>query len=158
MIEERRRHIRFPVIYNVGEPVVLQFSQNHKKISIPGYIINLSAGGMGILTLGAQASTLHLGTDFVLDFKLPHLVSHNVEGKIARIQKGRKAQQHHSNEEWFLGLHFTKIKPVLADHINVMAEDWSICETKVQMNLPDICFRQCSYWDLCEKSVKLKEK
>ena len=158
MIEERRHHIRFPVIENVGEPVVLQFTQDHKNVSLPGYIINLSAGGMGIITLGEQASQLTLGALFVLDLKLPHLNSHNVEGKIYRIQKGRKAKLHHSNDEWFLALTFTKIKPSLVHHLNEMAEDWNICETKIQLNLPDICFPKCSFWDLCEKNVKLQDK
>ena len=158
MIEERRDHVRFPVINNVGEPIELRVEINGKKITIPGYIINLSAGGIGIITLGKQSADLPAGTTFVMDLKLPELVSHNVEGKIVRIQKGRKAELHHSNDEWFLSLAFTKIKSSDAHHINRMAEDWSICETKIQMRLPDVCFKECSYWNLCEKSAKLIER
>ena len=55
-------------------------------------------------------------------------------------------------------LKFTKIKSSVSEHINRMAEDWSICETKIQMKLPDICFRQCEYWDICEKPVKIQTK
>lgn len=157
MIEERRSHVRFPVMHNVGEPVILQVVQNHKKVGIPGFIINLSAGGMGIITLGGEPSSIPVGTKFLLDLKLPHLNGHNVEGVIFHIQKGRKAKLHHSNDEWFLGLKFTKIASGVVDHINRMAEDWSICETKIQMNLPDICFHECSFWDICEKQVKLKK-
>lgn len=142
---------------NVGEPVVLNVQQNHKSYSLPGFILNLSAGGMKMLTMGDQASQLDEGTKFLLDLKLPNFVSHSVEGKIVHIQKGDKAKLHHSNEEWFLGLAFTKIKSQHAHQINRMAEDWSICETKLQMNLPDVCFKECSYWNLCEKSVKIKE-
>jgi hypothetical protein len=158
MIEERRDHVRIPVIHNVGEPIELRAILNGKKILIPGYIINLSAGGIGIIALGRQSMQLHVGAPFVMDLNLPSLESRNVKGKIVRIQKGRKAQLHHSDDEWFLSLAFTKIKPSYASRINRMAEDWSICETKVQMRLPDICFRKCSYWNLCEKPVKLKEK
>lgn len=158
MIQERRDYIRFPVIRNVGEPIELSVIHNHRKISIPGYIIDLSAGGIGIITLGRQSSELAVGTPFVLDLNLPNLNGHNLEGRIVRIQKGRKAQLHKSNDEWFLSLRFTKIKSSHANHINRMAEDWSICETKIQMNLPDICFQECSYWGLCEKQVKLKPK
>ena len=117
-----------------------------------------SWGGIGIIPLGRQGAHLALGTPFVLDLKLPGFISHNVEGRIVRIQKGRKAELHHSNDEWFLSLRFTKIKPAHVSHINRMAEDWSICETKLQMKLPDPCFRECSYWDLCEKPAKTKEK
>ena len=158
MIEERRDHIRFPVIHNVGEPIELKVLSNGKKISIPGYIINLSAGGIGIITLGKQSSELRVGAPFVMDLKLPELVGRNVKGKIVRIQKGRKAELRHSNDEWFLSLAFTKIKSSHSNHINRMAEDWNICETKIQMRLPDVCFRGCAYWKLCEKPVKLKVK
>ncbi|MBI3012221.1 MAG: PilZ domain-containing protein [Elusimicrobia bacterium] len=158
MIEDRRKDIRFPVMRNVGEPVELRFNHNHKNVTLPGFILNLSAGGMKIVTLGHQVDELHEGSHFVIDLKLPNLVSHNVEGKIVRIKKGEKAKLHHSNEEWFLGLLFTKIKPSDAHTINRMAEDWSVCETKLQMGLPDVCFRECAYWKLCEKSVRLPEK
>ncbi len=143
---------------NVGEPVLLNVLHNHKSYSLPGFILNLSAGGMKMLTLGDQASQLQEGIKFVLDLKLPASISQTIEGKIVRIQKGDKAKLHHSNDEWFLGLAFTKIKPQHAHQINRMAEDWSICETKLQMSLPDVCFKECSYWNLCEKSAKLKEK
>lgn len=142
---------------NVGEPVELQVIKNHKKTSIPGFILNLSAGGMRIVTLGAQAAELTIGTHFVLDLTLPGLVSHNVEGKMISIQRGDKARLHHSNEEWFLGLVFTKIKPADLHHINRMAEDWSICETKIQLHLPDVCFRECACLGLCVKPTRIKD-
>ena len=154
---EKRSHIRFPMMQNVGEPVELKVISNGKKISIPGYIMDLSAGGLGMLTLGKQSSELAPGTPFMLDLKLPDLNSHNVEGQVVRIEKGKRAKIHHSNDEWFLSLRFTNVKSSLIRHLNRMAEDWSICETKIQMRLPDVCFKECSYWGLCEKSVKLKE-
>lgn len=157
MSQERRGHIRFTMINNVGEPIELDVMSNGKKTVIPGYIMNLSAGGLSIITLGKECSHLAEGTVFNLDMNLPHLENHNVEGKIIRIEKGKSAKAHHSDDEWLLSLQFTHIKPAFAQHINVMAEDWSICETKIQMRLPDVCFRKCSYWDLCEKSEKLKE-
>ena len=157
MSQERRGHIRFPVIHNVGEPIELDVVTNGKKTAIPGYIINLSAGGLSIITLGKECSHMTAGTVFKLDLNLPHLETHNVEGKIMRIEKGRSAKKQHSNDEWMLSLQFTHIKPDFARHLNVMAEDWSICETKIQMSLPDVCFQKCHYWDLCEKSQKLKQ-
>ena len=157
MRQERRGHVRIPVISNVGEPIELDVMSNGKKTVIPGYIINLSAGGLSIIALGKDSSHLAAGTPFKMDLNLPHLESHNVEGKIMRIETGRSAKAHHSDDEWFLSLQFTKINSTLAKHIGVMAEDWSICETKIQMRLPDACFRKCSYWDICEKPVKLKE-
>lgn len=158
MIEERRKDIRFPVMRNVGEPIVLRIAINHKALSLPGFILNLSAGGMKIMTLGNQVAQLKEGIPFDMDLNIPNLSTHHIEGKIVRIKKGDKAKLRHSNDEWFLGLLFTKIKSQAAHHINRMAEDWSVCETKMQMSLPDICFRECSYWDICEKSVKLPEE
>ncbi len=158
MSQERRSHVRFPVIHNVGEPIELNVSLGGKMICIPGYILNLSAGGVGIMTLGKETKELSEGMTFDLDLNLPHLETHNVAGTIIRIQKGEKAELHHSDDEWFLSLRFTKIKPAFSQNINRMAEDWSICETKIQMNLPDVCFRECHYWNICEKPAKLKEE
>jgi c-di-GMP-binding flagellar brake protein YcgR len=157
MIEERRRNVRFPVMRNVGEPIELKVVKNNQKISIPGFILNLSSGGVKIVTLGHEHVDFALGTHFDLDLKIPHLFSHHVEGRIIHIQKGDKAKLHHTNDEWFLSLEFTKIKGSDQQRLNRMAEDWSICETKIQLGLPDICFRECAYWDICEKNVKMKE-
>ena len=158
MLHERRKEPRIPMMKNIGEPVELQLVKDHKRISIPGFILNLSAQGMGIITLGDQAADLKPGFTFMLDLALPGMNNHNVEGKVVRIEQGKKAKEHHSRDEWLIALQFTNMKSNLAKHINKMAEDWSICETKLQMNLPDVCFLQCSYFDICEKNAKLKEK
>ncbi len=157
MKQERRKHSRLSVIRNVGEPMELDIVQNGKKIEILGFVINLSAGGVGIITLGDQAKDLVSGTQFILTLTLGDFVCKNVEGKIAHVSVGAKAKAHHNKNEWMVGLSFTKIKAEDARHINKMADDWDICETKMGMKLPDICFRQCTSWDICEKPVKLAE-
>ncbi len=157
MKNERRKHSRLTVIRNMGEPMELDLIQNGKKIEILGFIINLSAGGVGIISLGEQAKELQPGTKFVLNLTLGRFACKNVEGKIAHVSLGAKAKAHHTDNEWLIGMSFTKIKPEYVKHINKMAEDWEICETKMGMKLPDICFRECSSWDICEKPVKLSE-
>ncbi len=157
MIPERRGHVRFPVISNVGEPIELDVIVKGKEVPIVGYILNLSAGGIGLITLGKEAMQLNEGTPFKMDLNLASVEMQGVEGTITRIQKGRKAQLHHTDDEWFLSLQFTKLKSAFAQQINRMAEDWSVCETKIQMRLPDVCFAECSYWNICEKPAKLKE-
>ena len=54
-------------------------------------------------------------------------------------------------------LEFTKIRASDIQHINHMAEDWMICETKIELHLHDICFKDCSCWKFCEKTVKLQK-
>src|SRR5437870_1058299 len=125
-MEERRGHIRFPVINNVGEPVELNLMLNGKSRSIPGYMINLSAGGVGIIALGQEAGSIPVGTLFNLDLSIGDLETDRVEGKVVRVQRGEKAELHKSNDEWFLSLRFTNIKPAFTQLINRMAEDWSI--------------------------------
>ncbi len=157
MKQERRKHSRLSVIRNVGEPMELDIIQNGKKIEILGFVINLSAGGVGVVSLGDQAKDLIAGTTFVLTLTLGDFVCKNVEGKIAHVGLGPKAKLHHTGGEWMIGLSFTKIKPEYTKHINKMADDWGICETKMGMKLPDVCFRACTCWDICEKPVKLSE-
>lgn len=158
MTDERRSYSRFPIVKNVGEPVELKYVSEHKKISIPGYIQSLSEGGVGIITLGERPVEFTIGMHFILNLKLPKMASNHVEGKIIRLHTSRRAEMHHSHEEWFLALEFTKISAAATHHIRTIAEDWSDCETKIQMGLPDVCFSGCSFWEICEKSVKIKVK
>jgi c-di-GMP-binding flagellar brake protein YcgR len=153
---DRRRQSRFEVMQNLGEPVDIQVIKNNKKTTIPGFILNLSAGGMRVITLGEQASELSIGTPVFLDLELPHIHPFNIEAKIVSIQRGEKAKLHGSDGEWVMSLSFTKIKASDAAHINHLGEDWNNCEAKIQFRLPDVCFRQCSCWDFCDKPVKLK--
>ena len=153
--QERRRQPRLPVMRNVGEPIDLQVIRDHRKTSIPGFILNLSAGGLRIVTLGDQAAELTIGTPFILDVHIAPKYQYLVEGRIVSMQKSDKAKLHHSDGEWFLGLEFTKIKDSDAKELNRLAEDWNICETKIKMNLPDICYKECSCFPFCEKTVKL---
>ena len=152
---ERRKKTRFSIMKNVGEPVDLQVVRDHRKTSIPGFVLNLSSGGMRIITLGDQAAELKIGTPFDLKLHLSPKHIYEVQGQIVSVQKGDKAKLHHTSGEWQLSLEFSKIKSADADAIDKLAEDWNICDTKMQMRLPDICFRQCSCFQFCEKSAHL---
>lgn len=152
---ERRKKARFSVMKNVGEPIDLKVIRDSRQVSIPGFVLNLSAGGMGIVTLGDQAAELKIGTPFLLNLHLSPQHIYNVEGNIVSIQKSEKAKLHHENGEWYMGLEFTKIKASQAKEIEKLADDWNLCETKLQMNLPDVCYKDCSCYAFCEKSAKI---
>lgn len=153
--DERRKHSRFPVIQNVGEPIELNALVNGKKVNVLGFIMNLSSGGMGIIALGDSPKELPVNTHFVLDLTLGGHTCKGVEGRIARVDQSRKAKLHHENSEWEIGMVFTKIKASDSNHLKKMSDDWADCETKIQINLPDVCFRECTYYDICEKPAKL---
>lgn len=155
---EKRAHPRFSVMKNVAEPVDLKLVSHQKILEIPGFIMNLSAGGMRMMSIGDEAREVPIGSTFIMDIHLPEIDSFSVEGRVVSIQEGAKAKLHHEHGEWFIGLSFTKINAKDAKRISQIAEDWEVCETKIGMGLPDICFQECRCFSFCEKGVKLSLK
>jgi len=142
MMEERRKFKRSPVIHEMDEAIELGF----KDEMVPGLLVDLSGGGMSLLTYKA----LPLGTILNLSMELPGLKTHRLQGKIVwSVPKG---------EMWRVGITFNKIEASDLKHINKMAFDFADCETKLALGVKDVCFDKCSYFKLCPKPQKLKTK
>lgn len=142
MIEDRRRHKRSPVIHEMDEAIQIGFGTE----AVPGLLVDLSCGGMSLLTYGS----LPLGTAINLSIELNGLKTHTLEGKVVWVvPKG---------EMWRVGITFNKIDPIDFRHINRMAFDYSDCETKLALGVKDVCFEKCSYFKMCHKPQKLHIK
>jgi len=142
MQHEKRRHNRLPVLHEMDEPI--QISLNNK--AVPGILVDLSAGGMAILSF----TSIPVGTNINLCIDVPGLKTQPLEGKAVWVlSKG---------EMWRIGIVFTKIDPIDFRHINRMAFDATDCDTKLALGVTDTCFERCSYYQLCEKPIKLAKK
>ena len=142
MQHEKRRHNRLPVLHEMDEPI--QISLN--STVVPGILVDLSAGGMALLSF----SSISVGTDVNLAIEVPGLKTQSLEGKVVwALAKG---------EMWRIGIVFTQIDPLDFRHINRMAFDCTDCDTKLTLGVTDICFEKCSYYNLCEKPIKLHSK
>jgi c-di-GMP-binding flagellar brake protein YcgR len=139
-MENKRRHLRYPVIHEMDQAIQLAIGNQ----TIPSLLVDLSAGGMALLTY----SSVPLGSEISLAINLHGLVTKELVGQVVWvIAKG---------EMWRIGISFTKVDNIDFRHINRMAFDYNDCETKLKLGVNDVCVEKCSYFQLCQKSVKLK--
>ncbi|HBU68986.1 MAG TPA: hypothetical protein DEE98_01235 [Elusimicrobia bacterium] len=138
-MDEKRRYKRYPVLHEIDKTI--QIALNEKVL--PGVLVELSAGGMAILTF----ASISVGTEVNLSLDLPGLKTKPLSGKIVwALAKG---------EMWRLGISFTTIDPVDFRHINRMGFDYADCNTKLSLGVTDVCSEKCSYFELCQKSARL---
>lgn len=142
MQHEKRRHNRLPVLHEIDEPISIMLDNK----AVPGILVDLSAGGMALLSF----TQIPVGTEINLSIDIPGLKTQPLGGKVIwALSKG---------EMWRIGIVFTKIDPLDFRHINRVAFDSTDCDTKLTLGVTDICFEKCSYYPLCEKSIKLHTK
>ena len=96
--KERRQYLRFPVMKDLSRPVELVINKTKSTITeMPGILVDLSCGGMGIITF----MSVEVGTKIFTKIDLPGLNTNLVEGKIVWcLSKGNCYR---------LGIAFTKI-------------------------------------------------
>jgi hypothetical protein len=146
MINERRKHKRFPVMKNLIKPIELIFDTTSNKLHVPAVLLDLSAGGIGLLTF----VPIETGTKIITYLIFEGLNTGPIEGKVVWvITKG---------ESWRVGIAFTKIEKTDFDKINSIAQDYIDCETQISMKIKNICYNSCKYWPLCNKPIKLDIK
>jgi c-di-GMP-binding flagellar brake protein YcgR len=140
---DRRKHRRFPVIKDLAEPVEL-FVMSDKPRELPSILTNLSSGGMCLVVFAPVTGDTRL--KIVLN--IPGFDGLEVEGHVAWEEP--------KGDTTVVGVRFSRISGEDARRINQMAEAYEDCELKLAMGVRDVCFRECLYWPLCHKSVKLK--
>ncbi|MFH1380259.1 MAG: PilZ domain-containing protein [bacterium] len=142
---DRRRYIRFPVTADILKPVEFTSTSTEFKGSAPGIITQLSPGG---LTMVAFAP-IKEGTTLFFTINLPHFKINMIKGQVARVeQKG---------ESYLAGIRFTDIQPDDKAKLNQMSLDYADCELKLSFGIKDVCFKECGFFQLCEKPYTLKK-
>jgi hypothetical protein len=144
MKQENRRHKRFPVMKDMAEPVDIYLMNNEHPQDLPAVLTNISSGGMSLVVF-AQVHG---------ESKLKMLL--NVPGLEGLELMGRVAWTHPKGETTTVGVQFNHISTEATKRINHMAEGYQDCELKLSFGLKDVCFKDCSFWPLCAKPVKLK--
>ncbi|MFH1619989.1 MAG: PilZ domain-containing protein [bacterium] len=145
IFEERRRHTRLPIMHGVLEPVDIAFSDPAKKIIAapqPAILSDLSAGGMRLLTFLEPPHSRQL--DIIL--QLPGLTAIPLKGTIAWVRA--------KGGVFMSGITFAKISSVNKRRINNMAEDYTDCDTRLALKLPEVCTDNCRCHSLCNKPQK----
>lgn len=143
--QERRKHVRLPILHGILEPVEIEFdSTQHNKFSQPAILSDLSAGGMRIIIFMEPPHTKEL--NMVLNLGKDHIP---IKGKIAWIRK--------KGEVYMVGIAFTEISKESSNKINNMALDYLDCDIKISLKLPDVCHEKCRAHILCNKPQKCEE-
>lgn len=143
--QERRKHVRLPILHGILEPVEIEFETTQtKRISQPAILSDLSAGGMRIILFMEPPHTKEL--NMFLNLGGEHI---HVKGKIAWIRK--------KSEVYMIGISFTEISKENANKINNMALDYLDCDIKISLKLPDVCHEKCKAHILCNKPQKCEE-
>jgi hypothetical protein len=144
MKTDRRAHRRFPVIKDLAEPVELHLSEGSVN-DLPAVLTNLSAGGMSLVVF----ANVKGDTKLKMMLNLPGLEGMQLEGRVAWEQS--------KGDTTTVGVQFHHVAHETAKRITRMAEAFQDCDVKLSFGLKDVCFRECNYWPLCHKQVKLKE-
>lgn len=142
--EEKRKHKRFPIIKDIAEPLDILILGGEKPSSITGILTNLSAGGVDLVLMGTvqNKESVQLTLNHI-----PNLDGLKVSGRVVWTkEKGGTTA---------IGIQFTQIDPRQQDRINTMANAYWACEDRINAGEFEVCFRECSYWNLCTKQVKL---
>lgn len=137
----RRKHQRLPVIKDFAREVNILIG----KEKLNGIILNLSAGGILLLTY----SNLPKDSNLTLSFHLPNIETQPIQGKIIRVKQ--KAVMYE------IAIEFLQIDTLDSKRINRIAIDYNDCENKIALGAKDVCRKECSYFDLCDKVNKLKK-
>ena len=129
----------------LAEPVELYLlNDSQTPQEAPAVLTDLSCSGMSLTVFA------HVSGDTRLKIIL------NVPGLEGLELQGHVAWTHSKGDTTNVGVQFRHVSQEDAKRINKMAEDYQDCELKISFGLKDVCFRECAYWPLCEKTVKLK--
>ncbi|MBI2069429.1 MAG: PilZ domain-containing protein [Elusimicrobia bacterium] len=156
---ERRKYPRIPIAADLAEPVeiVLLRQQSNGRISttnghkahrIPAILANISAGGMALVAFGekeifARVRRIHLVAN------IPGFERAKIEGNLVHVRSREGIQT--------LGVRFAAVAKKLKDRIRHLIDDYSDCETRIGLRLPEVCTGQtCRFFNLCKKAQKLE--
>jgi len=142
---DRRKWKRVPITANIAKPMVLQVPSSAGEQTIPAIVINISAGGMCILSF-LPVETKEL---IKLNMEIGGIKMDGVKAKIVWTRE--------KSGTYLVGLEFCNISRGLHKRLNAMAEDYFECEERILKGQGyEACHPNCSFWSLCTKTIRIK--
>ena len=145
VVKERREHVRLPILHGILEPVEIEFyttNTHGQSVPQPAILSDLSAGGMRLITFMAPPHTKELN----IILKLNGVKEMPVTGKISWVKD--------KGGVFMNGISISHISHDDKKRINEMAEDYSDCDTRTALKLPEVCVETCRAHGLCNKPQK----
>ena len=140
---EKRRHARVPVLNNLVEPINISYTTAEgKEQTVLAILADLSVSGMRLISfLEAPFSN-----NISITLDLPAIGKFNFKGKTSWVKQ--------KNSVFTLGIEFSEISQSAVAKISAMAEDFSDCDTRILLKLPEVCVATCKAAELCNKLQK----
>ena len=141
---ERRKHKRFPVVKRLSEPVDIFLAPPGagKETAIPGVIVDISAGGMRLITFAPidANSTLSLNMD------LPAIGRAEMDARVAWTQ--------HKRGVYEIGMEFIKIPEEISRKLQQMGKAFEKCIANLANGKTNICSQKCPCYMICDNPAK----
>ena len=145
VFKERREHVRLPILHGILEPVELEFfakGPDGQHRPQPAILVDLSAGGMRLISFLEPPHSKELN----MILKLAGVKEMPITGKISWVKE--------KGGVFMNGISFSQISHDDRKMINEMAEDYSDCDTRIALKLPEVCVETCRGHGLCNKPQK----
>lgn len=145
VFNDRRAHVRLPMLHGILEPVEIEFftkDSSGKAHPQPAILSDLSAGGMRLITFLAPPHSKEIN----IVLKLDGMKEIPVTGRISWVKE--------KGGVFMNGISFSGISHDARKCINDMAEDYADCDTRTELKLPEVCVKSCKAQGLCNKPQK----
>ncbi len=142
---DKRKHHRTPINMGSLPSAIMTLYKPFFRDPFRVTVLDLSAGGMKILS----PEILPLYFEFGLDFSLP--------GISAIHAKGKALHQTKNDNTYDIGIGFTELNQEVQSELLIMGEDYGACELRIKKELKEVCLPTCSFIKLCQKEQKIKQ-
>jgi len=141
-VQERRKHPRLPLHLSVAK--LVDFKCDGLDQPAPAILVDLSAGGLSMITFGLP----HITKNVTFRLELPGFVNAQLHGKIVRaIKKG---------ETYQVAVAFSEYKEEWARLVAKLVRAYNVCEDRLSQGDRRFCFKGCSFFALCQKDEKAR--
>ncbi len=139
---ERRKHPRLPLHLSVAK--LVDFKCDGLDQPAPAILVDLSAGGLSMIAFALP----HLTKNVTFRLDLPGIVNAQLHGKIVRAHK--------KGETYQVAIAFNEFKEEWAGLVAKLSKAYNVCEDRLSQGDRRFCFKQCSFFALCQKDEKVR--
>lgn len=143
-IVERRKHKRFPVVKRLSEPVdiFVESPDQGDEIAMPGVIVDISVGGMRLITFAPidENSALSLNMD------LPAIGRAEMDAKVVWTRQKRGVYE--------IGMEFIKIPDEISQKLQKMGKAFEKCIASLANGKTNTCSQECPCYMICDNPAR----
>jgi len=141
-VQERRKHPRLPMHLSVAKLVDFRFDELDQPS--PAVLVDLSAGGLAMICFALP----HLAKTVTFRLELPGVVNAQVHGRVVRA--------HRKGDTYQVAIAFTEFQEQWAHLVQKLVKAYDACEDRLTQGDRRFCFRECSFFSLCQKDEKAR--